>query len=354
MNGIKADPGVKMDPDATTPSGGYMDDEFYEDTGEMMVDREGPKKDVWLTRIPDWLYEAVSKWDHLAEGNDNDQIQIGEVCAFATTSGIDQSKPMRVFLNDRWRAKSKLPSAFQLDPTPVSDTVLGNTYVFTEKDLPGFKGQGFGYGQFNRGGAQGSFGGVQDPKARIQKRSKYKKAIPKQTALIGHATRQYTAIPLETREFKEFSASRIKQAIQGSQSTVLMTDYKEAEKSETKDRLAASFQNFKFTGTKPKAQQNKAARIPRAELIDHLHQLFDQYQYWPMKAIKQQTKQPEQYLKEVLGDIAFLVKSGAFASNWKRQDVFDNARDMSNVQRVAAPDATGGDSEGDDDMEDAL
>ena len=35
MNGIKADPDVKMDPDALTPSagGGFMDDEFYEDTG---------------------------------------------------------------------------------------------------------------------------------------------------------------------------------------------------------------------------------------------------------------------------------------------------------------------------------
>ena len=354
MNGIKADPGVKMDPDAATPSGGYMDDEFYEDTGEMTVDREGPKKDVWLTRIPDWLYEAVSKWDDLAEGNDSDQVQIGEVCAFATTSGIDQSKPMRAFLNDPCPARSTLPSAFQLDPAPVSDTLLGNTYVFTEKDLPGFKGQGFGYGQFNRGGAQGSFGGVQDPKARVQKRSKFKKAIPKQTALIGHATRQYTAIPLETREFKDFSAARIKQAIQGSQSSVLIVDYKEAEKAETKDKLTDSFLNFKFTGTKPKAQQNKAARIPRAELIDHLHQLFDEYQYWPMKAIKQRTKQPEQYLKEVLADIAFLVKSGAFAINWKRLEVFDKARDMSHRQGETAPVAVGGESDGDDDMEDVL
>jgi transcription initiation factor TFIIF subunit beta len=350
MNGVKADPDVKMDPDGMTPSGGYMDDEFYEDTGEMTVDRDGPKKDVWLTRIPEWLYEAVSKWDNLADGNDGDQIQIGEVCAFATTSGIDQSKPMRVFLNDRWRANAKLPSAFQLDPTPASDTVLGNTYVFTEKDLPGFKGQGFGYGQFNRGG-QRNFGGVQDPKARIQKRTKYKKAIPKQTALVGHTTRQYAAIPLETREFKDFSAARIKHAIQGSHGTTLITDHTEADRAETNNKLTDSFKSFKFTGTKSKAQQNKAARIPRAELIDHLHQLFDEYQYWPMKSIKGRTKQPEQYLKEVLGDIAFLVKSGPFASNWKRQDAFDKANA---APAEAAPAAMGDGVSDDDDMEDVL
>ena len=111
MNGIK--PEVKEEPGV-----GFMDDDFYEDTGEMSINKDNPQQDVWLTRIPDWLYEAVSKWEDIADGNDNDQIQIGEVCAFATTSGIDKDKPMRVFLNDRWRAKSNLPSAFQFqEPT---------------------------------------------------------------------------------------------------------------------------------------------------------------------------------------------------------------------------------------------
>lgn len=331
-----------------------MDDEFYEDTGEMTFDRDSPAKDVWLTRIPDWLYEAVSKWDDLADGLDTDQIQIGEVCAFATTSGIDQSKPMRVFLNDRWRAKSNLPSAFQLDPASVSDTLLGNTYVFTEKDLPGFRGQGSGYGQFGRNGTQGSFGAVQDPKARVQKRSKYKKAIPKQTALVGHATRQYNANPLETKEFKDFSAARIKQAIQGSYTTTVIVKGTEVNAATTSDTLNSRFKDFIRPTTKAKAQQNKSARIARAVLIDILHQLFDEYQYWPMKALKARTKQPEQYLKEVLGDIALLVKSGPFASNWKRQDIFDKNRDTSK-QAEAAPVAMGdGESEGDDDMEDVL
>ena len=55
-----------------------------------------------------------------------------------------------------------------------ADVNLANTYIFTEKDLPGYKPNGYGYG---KGGSSGSFG-VQDPKARVQKRSKYKKAIP--------------------------------------------------------------------------------------------------------------------------------------------------------------------------------
>ncbi|KAF1833291.1 transcription initiation factor IIF [Decorospora gaudefroyi] len=339
-----------MDPDAPTPSaGGFMDDEFYEDTGEMAIDKDAAEKDIWLTRIPDWLYDAVSKWDNVADGSDNDQIQIGEVCAFATTSGIDKTKPMRVFLNDRWRAKTHLPSAFQLDPAPVSDTLLGNTYVFTEKDLPGFRGQTFGYGQRNRGG-------VQDPGARVQKRTKYKKAIPKQTALIGHATRQYNANPLETKEFKDFSAARIKQAIQGSHTTTIIT--KDTEVSDVNNSITLNnrFKNFIRPTNKAKPQQNKSARIARVDLIDILHELFDEYQYWPMKALKSRTKQPEQYLKEVLGDIAVLVKSGPFASNWKRQDIFDKNRDTSKQAEAAAPDVgpADGESDGEEEMEDVV
>lgn len=328
-----------------------MDDEFFEDTGELTLPKKGePQKEVWLTRIPDWLYDAVSKWDDLAEGNDNDQIQIGEVLGFATTSGIDKSRPMRVFLNDRWRTKANLPTAFQLDPSQTSDTVLGNTYVFTEKDLPGYRPAGFGQG--NRGG-QGSFGAVQDPKARVQKRSKYKKAIPKQTSLIGHATRHYNANPLDTKEYRDFSAARIKQAIQGSHTTTVITKDTDVTNYNT---LQKRFESFIKPTTKQKSQQNKAARVSREELVDMLHAAFDEYQYWPMKALKVRTKQPEQFLKEVLAEIAQLVRSGPFASTWQRQQMYNAARNLSQQNTAAAPDVGPdvGDSDAEEEMEDVV
>lgn len=320
----------------------YMDDDFYEETGELTLPAEQPN-DVWLARIPDWLYEAVSKWDDIAEGSDNDTIQIGDVFAFNTTSGIDKTKPMRVFLNDRWRAKSNLPTAFQIEPTQTSEQVLGNTYVFTEKDLPGYKSQG------NRG-PQAGFGAVQDPKSRVQKRSKYKKAIPKHTTLIGHATRQYTANPLETKEYKDFSAARIKQAIQGSHMRVNITTDKDVTNYNT---LQKRFDSFIKPTTKAKSQQNKAARVSREDLIDMLHSAFDEYQYWPMKALKARTKQPEQYLKDILGEIAQLVKSGPFASTWQRNKFFSEQRDLSKTQEAAAPGGAD-DSEGEEEMEDVV
>ncbi|KAJ4409045.1 hypothetical protein N0V91_002860 [Didymella pomorum] len=346
MNGIKQDPyGIKADPDSGTPVQ-YMDDEFFEDTGEMTMPQPDTKSDVWLTRIEKWLYDAISKWDDLAEGNDNDQIQIGEVLAFNTTSGIDKSRPMRLFFSERWRAKSKLPTAFEIQPTQTTDTVLGNTYVFTEKDLPGYKPNGFGQGY--RGGP-GSYS-TQDPKARIQKRGKYRKAIPKQTALIGHATRQYQMNPLPTKEYKDFEGQRLHQAIQGShKETVIIKDPGVV----NYNNVQSKFQSFIKPTTKSKPQQNKAARISHRELLDLLHSLFDEYQYWSMKALKQRTKQPEQFLKEVLPELAHLVKSGSFASHWQRQQQFSIDRNLNNQQSALAPDVGGDDSE-DEEMEDVM
>ncbi|KAF1912354.1 transcription initiation factor IIF, beta subunit-domain-containing protein [Ampelomyces quisqualis] len=349
MNGIKPDPDVKAE---TGDRDLYMDDEFYEDTGELAMPKtDEPEKNVWLTRIPEWLYDAVSKWDDLAEGNDDDRIQIGEVYAHATTSGIDKSQSMRVFLNDRWRTKTNLPTAFQLDPTKTSDQVLGNTYVFTEKDLPGYRPSG--YNQGNRGGVHGGYGAVQDPKSRVQKRSRYKKAIPKHTALLGHATRHYTANPLETKEYRDFSAARIKQAIQGSHTKVNITKETDVTNYNT---LQKRFDSFIKPTTKGKAQQNKAARVSREDLIDMLHAAFDEFQYWPMKALKMRTKQPEQFLKETLAEIAQLVRSGPFASTWQRQPMFNAQRNLTQqVQAAAVADGPdGGDSDGEEEMEDVV
>ncbi|KAF2797615.1 hypothetical protein K505DRAFT_269151 [Melanomma pulvis-pyrius CBS 109.77] len=351
MNGLKADPDIKMDPDAGTPSGsGYMDDDFFEDTGEMSMPSKGVDKDIWLTRVPKWLYEKISKWEDFAEGNDDDEIEIGEILYFPNPAKktVDREKEMRVFLNDRWRDKTKLPQAFYLQPmTDKKDKeVLASTYVFSEKDLPGYKPTGWGYGQGNRG----NFGGVQDPKARIQKRTKFKKAIPKQTALLGSATREYNCNPLETKEFVEFQKSRTRHAIQGNHTKSNIVPHSEMNDLELGANLQKAFKGFIKPAAAPKTQLNKAARIPKNELIDQLHQLFDQFAYWPMKAIKNKTRQPEAYLKDVLNDIAALVKSGPFASCYKRSGMYD--KDI--LHRVDGKPPDMEDSGDEDEMEDVV
>jgi transcription initiation factor TFIIF subunit beta len=189
---------------------------------------------------------------------------------------------------------------------------------------------------------------VQDPKARVQKRNRYKKAIPKQTALLGHTTSHYSAKALDTHDLKDFTTARIKQAIQGSHTATVIT--KETDFT-SYNNLQKRFESFIKPNVKTKSQQNKAARVSREELTDMLHAAFDDFQYWPMKALKTRTKQPEQFLKEGLADIAQLVRSGPFASTWQRLSMYNEARNLSRQQQEAAPEEEGSDGE---EMEDVV
>ena len=61
----------------------------------------------------------------------------------------------------------------------------------------------------------------------------------------------------------------------------------------------------KFTGSgrsKAEAQNNKATRIPKNELLDLLFKCFQEYAYWSLKGLREYVKQPE-----VLGSLYLLM-----------------------------------------------
>lgn len=150
--------------------------------------------------------------------------------------------------------------------------------------------------------------------------------------------------------------ARTKMAILGANSRTNINDQLVLNQVDNEKSLRA-FKNFVDVGGKRKIrQENKAARIPKNELLDWLHRLFDNYEYWPMKELKKTTSQPEAYLKEVLGEIAALVKSGPFASCWKRNgDLNTNAYSTVHDKppETKSEDEMGGDDE-EDEMEDVV
>ncbi|KAI8459722.1 transcription initiation factor IIF, beta subunit [Phakopsora pachyrhizi] len=83
----------------------------------------------------------------------------------------------------------------------------------------------------------------------------------------------------------------------------------------TTQTQANKFAAFTRTMNKPSATE-KFSRMPRTELLDALFEGFLRYQYWSMKSLRDQTKQPEAYLREVLSEIATLLKAGPYAGHW--------------------------------------
>lgn len=88
----------------------------------------------------------------------------------------------------------------------------------------------------------------------------------------------------------------------------------------------------------------RMARMPRNQLLDMLFQLFQEQQRWSIKPLRERTQQPEAYLKEVLGEIATLHRSGEHNGLWELSDIF--VRDGVQAENMSGPStqASGGDT----------
>ena len=60
----------------------------------------------------------------------------------------------------------------------------------------------------------------------------------------------------------------------------------------------------------PGQQHERFARMPQNQLLDALFGLFREKEFWSVKELRLKTEQPEAYLKETLGQIATLHRSG--------------------------------------------
>ncbi|GAC97639.1 transcription factor subunit [Pseudozyma hubeiensis SY62] len=70
----------------------------------------------------------------------------------------------------------------------------------------------------------------------------------------------------------------------------------------------------------------KFARMPKNELLDMLFGLFERWQYWSLKKLREETQQPESYLRETLTGIADLHKRGPYVGNWSLKPEYSNMR----------------------------
>lgn len=139
---VKSEAGIKPDPEDAKPSPAALsDDDIYEDAGdlEFYTDQSAPDNwagSVYLTHVPKYLYDA---WEHL---DDDAEIRIGTVRQWNEITPNGQAKPrIAVLLDHRRPEHQNIPKEYNLD---VKDMQLINTFLFTEKDLPGYKNKSQG------------------------------------------------------------------------------------------------------------------------------------------------------------------------------------------------------------------
>lgn len=83
---VKAEDGpqIKIDPaDAASPM--PMEEDDYEDTGELTIPTGAEEAGAWLAKLPKWLWEA---WENIAE---DEEIELGKVRVYNKKPGESES-----------------------------------------------------------------------------------------------------------------------------------------------------------------------------------------------------------------------------------------------------------------------
>jgi transcription initiation factor TFIIF subunit beta len=200
-----------------------------------------------------------------------------------------------------------------------SSQATKSTFVFSEKDLEGYKPRQPGRNMASTHqdplkSIDSKAGGpvkVEKPKSRYR-------TIPKKTAVIGGVAREFICSPRDNEEFRAIQAKK-ELAEKEKHTSLRLLAGEEANNLHTGAmNLNGSVDAFIKTAAekKKRTQDNKAVRMERANLLEVLLGLFKEYKFWSMSALKVKTKQPEAWLKEVLSSIATLVKSGTAANTY--------------------------------------
>lgn len=359
MEGIKVEEDVKIKPDpadAATPS--MMDEDEFEDTGELMIRGTAQDDQAWLAKLPKWLWEA---WADIAE---DEEIELGKVRVYNDKLPGDKPK-IKIVLNDL-PSHATVPKRYEIN---FNKDVYNNTVVFSEKDQPGFRG-GQAWNRDKRvryKQEKPAFSNRALQSTGVSKRP-YRSSIPKQTALAGFLQHEVTITAVENDEYHALNRARFARLAQPKRTTTFTTGIDHALHPGLAS--AAAFNSFvnnpgvsgargaaatlggiggrSGVGNKKRAQTDKAVRVSQEQLLDLLQECFKEYRYWSVRALRQRLHQPEVFIKSTLEKVATLIRSGPFTGLYRLRPEYEALGGAGSVKEEAAVEEEGDDEDEDD------
>ena len=327
---------VSVSPRSPKQEPGMEDEDRYEDSLDLDTSQSHSK--VWLVRMPRYLMDALKEDKQSLAGQ-----EIGKVRIRQQQQAVGK---VRLKLNDL-KAFQNIPHNFNLG---VTHPQVNSAFVFREQDLP------------RRTKPQ-----QDSQKQHYDKYTPQVKQTPKRTSLVGQVAHECNLIPdFNDPDYSRVLAKRRQMELPTADTQTTLLD---GTAGVGGVKYGATLRAQKASWLRPQQQrraiqrnqEGKATRIPRNELLDLLFRLFEQSEYWSLKSLRERTRQPEVYLRDVLEAIAVLKKRGPQASKYGLRDEFkqlqtSGASVASMVQQ--APPGTGNSDEEledidvDEDMED--
>jgi len=81
--------------------------------------------------------------------------------------------------------------------------------------------------------------------------------------------------------------------------------------------------------------KDRRERMEKGKLVTILHSCFERQARWPLKDLIEATQQPQEFLKEVLAEIADFNKRGAFKGLYERKAFYGGERESDPVEDPA-------------------
>lgn len=327
---------IKQEPTNTTPGELEDDldavDETYEDSLDLDMSREDTK--VWLVRLPKFLME---KWKDVES---NSGKELGKVRIDKSSAGSgNQPWKVKLVLNDTQEAAG-IPHEYDI---ALVKQVVDNTFVFSEKDMPKYDKQTAVAPKPKPATPAPSQKPNKFNRFNFKERyTPYVKTIPKRTALVGTVCHECMVTPsLTDKGYSNVVRKRKRQQDDPALTKVTLLSEPPGVTSGTFSQSLRGKQSMFMRAQKkdPKASaEGKATRMPRNDLLDLLFRLFEEFDYWSLKGLKDRTKQPEVYLKEVLETMAVLIKKGPYAMRYSLKPEY---KQMKNKRKESGGAASG-------------
>ncbi|EJU05092.1 hypothetical protein DACRYDRAFT_98779 [Dacryopinax primogenitus] len=268
----------KREDDLLDYEGAESDDSFEPD--EEMDAAEGEEK-VWMVKLPKFLME---KWTAIEQ----EDVVLGTLRVYHAPDP-----------NGNQRLVLRLPE--MTDPAVYDITTLPKQYSL----------------KMQRKTVENEF--VMASKMKERERNIIS------TKLEGKIVHDCHAFPIMDASYTSLVASRHREANAPKRQTKVLEDEGGALHrinmlaGGAGENLGTGFGNFVSTEKKAAVASSafeRAARMPRNELMDLLFPLFRSNDNWSIRDLRNRTRQPEAYLREVLQEIGFLHRTGTFANMW--------------------------------------
>lgn len=342
------------------------EDYLHEDESlDMNLDNGNQK--IWLVKLPRYLADIWTNKDNLRGQN------IGQVKIRQNPAGGKKKLEVKLVLNDSPETRA-VPHAYDLS---ILNTQVRNSYVFSEENLDRFKQEVTAVSEIPNQPALKEFehdndpigGSVLNQYYRVtkngengeQKSIPFVKTIPKKTSLVGKIVHDCQVVPSTSdRRYAKVLANRQSIGVEKPRPKVtFLNEIPGVLQSQAGPSISGPSTSLFLKSTAPKNKADgRATRMPKKDLLDFLFRLFEEYEYWPLKGLKERTRQPEAYLKECVESIANLIKKGPYTAKFSLKPEYKKLRDAERAARfgeeVKMENDDNVDDDDDDDMEDVI